>query len=99
MLELRCVCVSEHPENVVFRHFLVACDRRDDIVQRPDTKGIVVRDGYPVAGRLIRLEYEVAPAFMHEPVSELPDENLDQGAAAQVPRYLHASVSSSSRTR
>ena len=52
-----------------------------------------------VAGRQIRLEYEVAAAFMHEPVLELLDENPDRGAAGQVSRYLPASVSSSSRAK
>ena len=94
-----CARASEHPEYVVFRHSLVACHRPDDTVQSTDPKVPMVRNGYPMAGRQIRLEYQVAPAFMHKPVPELSNEHVDQGAAAQVPRDLHAGVSSSSRTR
>jgi hypothetical protein len=54
--------------------------RFDDVVQRSDPKVVVVRNGYAMAGRQIRLKYDVAAAFVHDPVPELPNEHLRQGA-------------------
>jgi len=46
----------------------------------------MIGDGNPVVLRVIGHEYDMAASLMHDSVAEILDEDLHDGASAQVPR-------------
>ena len=49
--------------------------------------------------RIVGFEKDMASLLIHAPLTEILAEQLDQLRAAQIPRRLHATASTSSRTR
>jgi hypothetical protein len=86
-------------ENILFRHALVRGNSREDRVQRPNSEGIVGRNSDSMRRRLSGLQNDMAPDLMHSLLSPVLAKVFDQGRTAQIARQLHATASTSSRTK
>jgi hypothetical protein len=98
-LLLRVGTESDPCENILFRHALMQCDDRENRVQRPDAQRRVCGNSDPMRRWLLGLQNDVAPDLMNPLVSPMLAKVLDQALTAQIARQLHATASTSSRTR
>ena len=59
----------------------------------------MIGDGDSMLSELTRFENDVDAFLIHAPIAEMLAEELDQFRPAQITRQLHATASTSSRTR
>jgi hypothetical protein len=68
-------------------------------IECPNSQRVVRRNGDPVLRWLMGLQNDVAPDLMNLRILSTLAEMLSQIFAAQIARQLHATASTSSRTR
>jgi hypothetical protein len=74
-------------------------DSGKDRIERPNSQRVVRRNGNTVGRWLRGLQNDVAPDLMNLCILPTLAEMLGQVFAAQITRQLHATASTSSRTR
>jgi len=90
---------SDAAENILFRHALVRRNGCEYRIQRSNPKGMMFRNGNALRTGLTGLKDDMAANLVHLPVLPAAAEVLHQLLTAQIARQLHATASTSSRTR